>query len=110
MIGDRPELYHLPADCSRRDDEIEGTLAPRLHSLRPPLRVEWHDVLALAEGAAGCRDFHSLRRPQIAVLPVSGSGWLHLLTPLTFGIVDLDLQHRETPFQLSSGLQSDPAF
>src|ERR1700730_10201334 len=70
-ISDRPELYHLPADRSRRDDEIEGALAPRLHSLRPPIRVEGHDVLALAEGAAGCRDFHSVCRPQIAVLPVS---------------------------------------
>ena len=71
MIGDRPKLNHLPAHRSRRNDKIEGALAPRLHSLWPPLPVEGHDVLALAKGAAGCRDFHSVCRPQIAVLPVS---------------------------------------
>ena len=73
-IGDRPELYDLPADRSRRDDEIEGALAPRSHSLWPPLPVEGRDVLALAKGAAGCRDFHSVGRPQVAVLPMSTLG------------------------------------
>ena len=71
MIGDRPELNNLPTDRSRRDDEIEGALAPRLHFLRPLPPVEGHDMFALAEGAAGCRYFHSVCRPQIAVLPVS---------------------------------------
>src|SRR6266478_4702041 len=71
MIGDRPELYHLPADRSRRDDEIEGAHEPGLHSLRSPLRVERHDAVALAEGAAGCRNFHSVCHPQFAVLPAS---------------------------------------
>lgn len=70
-ISDRPELYHLPADRSRRDDEVEGALAPGLHSLRSPLRVERNDAIALAERAAGCRDFHSVCHPQIAVLPAS---------------------------------------
>src|SRR3984893_1135383 len=71
MIGDRPDLYNLPAYRSRRNDEIEGALAPRLHFLRPLPPVEGHDMFALAEGAAGCRYFQSVCRPQIAVLPVS---------------------------------------
>jgi len=71
LIGDRPELYHLPADRSRRDDEIEGAFAPRLHSLWPPLPVKGHDVLVLAKAAAGRPDFHSVCRPQIAILPMS---------------------------------------
>src|ERR1700730_14790327 len=71
MIGDRPDLYNLPAYRSRRNDEIEGALAPRLHFLRPLPPVEGHDMFALAEGAAGGRYFHSVCRPQIVVLPVS---------------------------------------
>jgi hypothetical protein len=62
-VGDGPELHHLPADHSRRDDKIEGALAPRLQVLGAPFRVEGDDVLALAGGAAGRRDFHPVRRP-----------------------------------------------
>src|ERR1700730_3172756 len=71
MIGHRPELHNLPAYRSRRNDEVGGALAPRLHFLRPLPSIEGHDMFALAEGAAGCRYFHSVCRPQIAVLPVS---------------------------------------
>jgi len=39
-ISDRPTLYDLPAYRSRRNDEIEGTLASRLHFLRPLPSVE----------------------------------------------------------------------
>ncbi len=70
MVDDRRELYHLPTDSSRLDHEIEGTLTPRLHSLRPPLRVERHDTLASAERAARGPDLHSVCRPQITIVPV----------------------------------------
>jgi hypothetical protein len=68
-IGHGSELYHLPADRSGGDDEIEGALALGLHALWPPLRGERHDVLALAEGAAGRRDLHPVCHPQVPILP-----------------------------------------
>jgi hypothetical protein len=70
-VGNGPELYHLPADRSRRDDKIEGALASRLQVLGPPFRVEGDDVLALAGGAAGRRDFHPVGHPQVPVFPAS---------------------------------------
>src|SRR5581483_361675 len=68
-IGDSPELYHLSADRPRRDDEIDGALAPPLQTLRPLLRVEWHDALAAADRTAGRRDLNPVRNPQVPSLP-----------------------------------------
>jgi len=53
-ICNSPELDHLALDCSRRDDDIKGSLSPRLDAFRASFRLNSNEILTLAEWAFRC--------------------------------------------------------
>src|SRR5258705_13519619 len=70
-VRDRSEFGDLAFYRSRRNDDVEGSLTPRLNILGPLLCGNSHNILGLAEWTLRCRYFHVVCRPYFSVLPGS---------------------------------------